>query len=148
MPEADDPTLARLEDQIKWYDNKSGENQRWYKRLKIAEIVAAALIAGTAGLGLSRYYTVTLAVLLLVFEGLQQVNQYHANWIGYRSTSEALKHEKYLYLGKSGPYAQEEGRHELLAERIESLVSQEHAKWVSAHEQEPKPPQRKAEPSR
>jgi hypothetical protein len=144
MPEADDPTMARLEDQIKWYDDKSGDHQRWYKRLKFAEIVAAALIAGTAGLALSRYILVALAVLLLVFEGLQQVNQYHANWISYRSTSEALKHEKYLYLGKSGPYAQEEGRHELLAERIESLVSQEHAKWVSAHEQEPKPPQRKA----
>jgi len=143
MPEADDPTMARLEDQIKWYDDKSGYNQRWYKRLKVAEIVAAALIAGTAGLALSRYILVALAVLLLVFEGLEQVNQYHANWISYRSTSEALKHEKYLYLGKSGPYAQEEGRHELLAERIESNVSQEHAKWVSAHEQEPKPPQRK-----
>jgi hypothetical protein len=141
---SDDPTFQRLEDQITWYDKRSGGNQRWYKRLKIAEIIAAALIAGTAGLGLSRYVTVALAVLLLVFEGLQQVNQYHANWISYRSTSEALKHEKFLYLGKSGPYAEDEGRHTLLAERIESTVSQEHAKWVSAHEQEPKRPQPKA----
>lgn len=138
-----DPTLARLEDQIKWYDTKSAENQRWYKRLKFAEILAAALIAGTAGLGLSRYFTVALAVLLLLFEGLQQLNQFHANWISYRSTCEALKHEKFLFLGKSGPYIEEDGRHPLLAERIESLVSQEHAKWVSAHEQESKPKQAK-----
>jgi hypothetical protein len=31
----------RLNDQIVWYDRKSGTNQRWFKRLRFAEIVAA-----------------------------------------------------------------------------------------------------------
>jgi hypothetical protein len=139
---ADDPTLIRLEDQIAWYDKKSRHNQVRYKGTKLAEMVAAALIAGTAGLGATRYVTVALAVLLIVLEGLEQVNQYHANWISYRSTCEALKHEKFLYFAQAGPYAGNEGRHALLAERIESLVSQEHAKWVSAHKE--KAPERKA----
>jgi len=30
-PTAEDPTWERLEDQISWYDRKSGENQRRYK---------------------------------------------------------------------------------------------------------------------
>jgi hypothetical protein len=137
---ADDPTLSRLQNQIDWYDKKSQHNQRWYKRVKVTEIVAAALIAGTAGLGTARFLTVGLAVLLLVLEGLQQLNQYHANWISYRSTCEALKHEKFLYLGEAGPYAESQGRHALLAERIESLVSQEHAKWVSDHKDKPLAP--------
>jgi len=36
----------------------------------------------------------------------------------YRSTAEALKHERYLYLAKAGPYVGED-RHRPLAERIE-----------------------------
>jgi len=70
-----------------------------------------------------------------LFEGLQQLNQYHHNWITYRSTAEALKHEKYLFLSKAGPYAAAINDNALLAERVESLVSQEHAKWAPAQEQ-------------
>ena len=77
---------------------------------------------------------VALGVLIAVAEGLQQVNQYHANWIAYRSTCESLKHEKFLFLGNSGPYIHASDPQVLLAERIESLVSQEHAKWASGQE--------------
>ena len=37
-----DPTWARLEDQIRWHDGKSGANQRRYKLLKLMEIAFAA----------------------------------------------------------------------------------------------------------
>jgi hypothetical protein len=53
----------------------------------------------------------------------------------YRSTAEALKHEKYLYLAEAAHYAAAENPLTLLAERLEGLVSQEHAKWVSAREE-------------
>ncbi len=69
---------------------------------------------------------------------MQQLNQYQQNWIAYRSTCEALKHEKYLYLAEAGPYGNAENREKriaVLADRIEGLISQEHAKWVSAQEQ-------------
>ena len=45
------PTLERLEDQIIWYDQKSIVNQRCFKRVKVAEIVAAAVIPFSAGVG-------------------------------------------------------------------------------------------------
>ena len=70
-----------------------------------------------------------------MLEGLLQLNQYHQNWISYRSTCETLKHEKYLYLANAGPYAAATSAHTLLAERIESLVSQEHAKWAAGQEE-------------
>jgi hypothetical protein len=44
------------------------------------------------------------------------------NWVLYRSTNEALKHEKFLY-------------QRVLAERVEGLVSQEHAKWTDSRHQ-------------
>jgi len=75
-----------------------------------------------------------LGAAIAIIEGIQQVNQYQSNWISYRSTCEALRHEKYLYLGKAGPYAGAADAHALLAERVESLVSQGHAKWASTQE--------------
>ena len=130
-----DVTLARLEDQIAWYDRRSGSNQRWFQSLKVVEIVAAAFIPFSAGFELSAWITAALGVVIIVAEGLQQLYQHHHNWITYRSTCEFLKHEKFLFLAKAGPYTTVEDTHALLAERVESLVSQEHAKWVSTREQ-------------
>lgn len=134
-----DPIIGRLEDQLAWYDRKSLINQRAYKRIKITEILAAAIIPFLAGLGFRHAGIVTggLGVLITVLEGLLHLNQYQQNWMNYRSTCEALKHEKYTYLGKAAPYANVPDPHALLAERIESLVSQEHAKWASTQQQEP-----------
>jgi hypothetical protein len=139
-PEAD-PIMGRLEDQIAWYDRKSLYNQRAFKRIKMIEILAAALIPFLAAFNLQHigWGTGGLGVLITVLEGMLHLNQYQQNWAAYRSTCESLKHEKYVYLGKASPYASTPDPHALLAERIESLVSQEHAKWASAQEQQYKP---------
>jgi hypothetical protein len=131
--------MERLESQIDWYDRKSLECQHTYKRIKIAEIVAAAVIPLVAAAGSNRYswlawLTGALGVIITVFEGLLQLGQYQQNWITYRSTCESLRHEKYLYLAKAGPYASAADAHALLAERVESQVSQEHAKWESVQQ--------------
>ena len=134
-----DPIIERLEDQIGWYDVRSRSNMRWYKRLKISEIGAAAMIPFLAASGIPRAVTVTgvLGILVTLFEGMLQLNQYHENWIRYRSTCESLKHEKYISLANAGPYAGVDNPRAMLAERVESLVSQEHAKWATVQQQEP-----------
>lgn len=132
-------TLARLEDQIRWYDGKSSFNQKSYRRLKVCTMAAAALIPVLANINIKDSYwpqvTAGLGVLIVILEGLQQIYQFHSNWISYRSTCEALRHEKFLYLANAGPYAKADDRNVLLAEQIESLVSQEHAKWTSSQAQ-------------
>jgi hypothetical protein len=135
-----DPIMERLEDQIAWYDRKSITNQRYFKRIKTVEIAAAAIIPFLAAFSVPRVMWLTggLGVLITVLEGMLHLNQYQQNWIGYRSTCESLKHEKYVYLGKAAFYASAVDPHALLAERIESLVSQEHAKWASVQQEEPK----------
>jgi Protein of unknown function (DUF4231) len=134
-----DPIMERLEDEIAWYDQKSLTNQRMFKRMKVIEIMAAAMIPFIASFQLARAAWVTggLGVLITVLEGMLHLNQYQQNWTAYRSTCESLKHEKFTYLGKAAPYANAPDPHALLAERIESLVSQEHAKWASIQQQEP-----------
>ena len=129
------PTMQRLDDQIKWYDSRSATNQKWFKVLKVIVIASAALVAFVSALPhVPAWGPGALGVVIAIAEGLQQVNQYHANWIAYRSTCETLKHEKYLFLGNAGPYPRAGDPQALLAERIESLVSQEHAKWASGQE--------------
>jgi hypothetical protein len=67
------------------------------------------------------------------------LNQYQHNWITYRSTCEELRHEKYLWLSRAGPYVDAGDSTALLAERIEALISREHSRWVAERAKERKP---------
>jgi hypothetical protein len=139
---ADDITMQRLDQRIEWYDRHAAYNQWAYKMLKLIVIVAAALIpflSGTEGFK-PPWLVGALGVIIAVAEGAQQLNQHHVNWTSYRSICEALKREKYLYLVKAAPYAGAVDAQALLAERVESLMSQETAKWASLQERLDKKP--------
>jgi hypothetical protein len=128
-----DATWGRLENQIAWYDSKSTAAQRAYKQLKLLELLFAATLPALTGLGRSPVLVSVVATSIVVFEGVQHLYQYQERWITYRSTCEALRHERYLYLAGAGPYALAASPGALLAERIEGLISQEHARWTSGH---------------
>ena len=127
---------ARLEEQIAWYDANSEKNQHRFKELKICQIVVAAAIPVAAATSAPVWLMGGGGALIVVVEGLQQLQQYQQNWTAYRSTCERLKHEKFLYLARAGPYATASNRESLLAARVEGLVSQEHAAWVSHQHEE------------
>lgn len=129
------PARARVSEQIEWYDRRSRSNQRWFKRLKVCQIVTAAAIPVAASVSAPVWLVGGGGALIVVLEGLQQLQQYQQNWTNYRATCERLKHEQFLFLAHAGPYAAEVDRGVLLAERVESLVSQEHAAWVSNREE-------------
>ncbi len=130
-------TLDRLEQQIDWYERRSKLNQILYKSLKTITLAAAAAIPllTTSGAPHGNHFAAGLGVLISLLESIQQLNQYHASWITYRTTAEALKHEKYFYLGRAGVYAKATEPRSLLAERVEALVSQENSKWFVSQAQ-------------
>ena len=128
------PTWERLVEQINWYDRKSMQAQRWFKRLKLVELVAAASLPPIVGLGSPSWVAAATASLIVVLEGCQHLYQWHDHWNNYRSTCEALRHEKYVFMAGAGDYAIAPNPTALLAERIEGLVSQEHAKWTAAQQ--------------
>lgn len=97
------PAWDRLEDQLDWYDRKSIAAQQAYKRVKLSQLVIGAAVPVVAALRVPAAVTATLAAVVVVAEGAQQLYQWQTNWILYRSTAEALKHEKYLYLAAAGP---------------------------------------------
>ena len=139
-PAGSDPIMDRLDNQIDWYDQKSSHCQHYYKRIKLTEIIAAALIPFVVGAHIpyAAWVAGGLGVLITILEGVLQLYQYQQIWVAYRATAEAMKHEKSIYLAKAGAYATANDPHALLAERVEALGSQENSKWASLVQQEPK----------
>lgn len=131
------PAWDRLQDQLSWYDRKSAHQKRWFHRLKVGQIVLAAAIPVVAAGDLPVVVAGALGAVIVILEGLQQLFQFHESWLTYRATAEALKHEQYLFLAGAGPYANHARPSALLAERVEGLVSQEHASWTQVQQAEP-----------
>jgi hypothetical protein len=120
----------RVDDQINWYDSKSGSNQRWHKNLRAVEIICAALIPFIANSSweCSNFVVGTLGVIIAICAGMSALNKYQENWLNYRATAETLKHEKFLYLTKSTPYNNENSFNSFV-KRIEGLISKENSQW-------------------
>jgi hypothetical protein len=133
-PGLEERVRARLAEEQRWYDARARANQRWYRAIKVAQLVAAALVPVMAGVGVSAWITGGLGSAIVVMEGIQQLYQFQEHWIAYRSTWEALRREQHLYDAGAGDYATAASPAALLAERVEALVAQEHARWVSVQE--------------
>jgi hypothetical protein len=136
----DEYLAARLEEQIGWYDEKSIKAQRNFKRVRMVELTAAALvpflagIATTTTLPMIQWAIAVLGVVVVVAASMVGLFDWQENWISYRSTAEALKHEKWVYLSRVSPY-DGDAPFALLVERVEGLVSREHTKWQESHSQ-------------
>ncbi|OEU63027.1 MAG: hypothetical protein BA867_02845 [Desulfobacterales bacterium S5133MH16] len=122
----------RIDNQIKWYSNKSQWNQTWYKRLRALEILAASTIPLLTGylteVFTLRYVIGILSVIIAVISGILTLYKFQENWTEYRTTCESLKHEKFLYLTKTEVY-DADNSFTLLVQRVEALISKEHTKW-------------------
>jgi hypothetical protein len=131
----------RLNDQIGWYDRKSATNQRWFKRLRFAEIVAAAIIpflSGFAGGSLPIKVAIgTLGVVVAVIASVLGLLNLQEHWIEYRATTESLGKEKFLFLTQTEPYDKDNAFH-LLVQRVEALLSKENADWAQSMLKPPK----------
>jgi len=124
----------RLDDQITWYDQKSQCNQKWFRWLRILEILFAMSIPFlvseiTNDTNFLKVIVGVMAVCVAVISGLVTLYKFQENWIEYRTVAETLKHEKFLYLTKSAPYDEEDAFHALV-ERVEGLISRENTTWA------------------
>jgi hypothetical protein len=126
---------TRLEDQIAWYDRKSKSNQTTYKWLRIVEILSASAIPFLAGYS-DRHPSIpimmgVLGLVVAVLAGVMGLFRFQENWSEYRTASEALKQEKFLYLAGVAPY-NEEDRFDRLVARVESILNAETSNWTKS----------------
>ena len=91
--------VAAPREQIRWYSRGARRKKRWYMRIKLVRIVSAARRPVLAATACRPRSPPASARSIVVLESVQRLFQFRSDWTHYRSTSEALKHEKYLYLG-------------------------------------------------
>jgi len=124
----------RLDDQINWYDAKSQFNQKRYKRLRITStLLAVSIPVLTAVLneGNQEYVKIIIGVVgagIALLEGVQQLYKYNEHWLEYRTTSENLKHQKYLFITQCDPYIGENAFKNFVI-TAEAIMANENSKW-------------------
>ena len=122
----------RIDDQIKWYDDKSRNNKRGYIILRFVEIGSAAAIPFLAGFNHYPYALFAvglLGIVVSVCAAATSLLQLQEHWIEYRTTAESLKKERYLYVTEVEPYHGDD-RFALLVQGVETLVSKENTNWA------------------
>lgn len=134
----------RLDDQINWYSTKSTKNQNTYKIIKILEMIFATSIT-ILSVFVTNYPWLRIIIILssasiAIFTGVHGIYNFHENWVQYRSISETLKHEKYMFLTKAGVYnlADDTSLGKLLVERCESIISHENINWAQINKSQSK----------
>ncbi len=133
----------RLENQIDWYDAKSQWNQKWYKRLKVFEITAAALIPLLTGFmhqqdGIWYIIVGVLGSLIAICSGIAAVYKFQELWLDYRNVAETLRQHKFLFLTKANPY-QNDNAFPLLVEAVEAIIAKENSNWRNVQKTTEKP---------
>jgi len=138
MPMKEQEYLSqRVDDQIKWYEEKSQSNQSWYKRLKLIELVASVTIPFFTGLIGSNYGSSktliilvgVLGIVIALIEGALHLYKYQENWIEYRKSAEFFRREKLLYLTGAAHYKDNPNKLQTLVERIETYGQNENQSW-------------------
>lgn len=127
---------TRVDDQIDWYDKKSGSNKRMFLTLKLSEIILSMFIPF-----LTAYISNTdnvfkiivgfLGIAIAAIAGIITLVKFQENWIEYRSVVETLKFEKFLFLTHAGPYKNNATAFTLFVERFENTIASSTKKWVT-----------------
>lgn len=127
----------RLDGQIGWYDRKSQWNQRAYQRLKLFELMAASsipLLSGQIKPDTPWHIVVgVLGALIAVCSGVAGLFKFHELWLQYRTVTEALRHQRFLFLTRSRPYHDADA-FPVLVETVEGILANEHTSWGRFHQ--------------
>lgn len=126
------PAWVRLCNQVSWYESKSAWNQKWYKFYKILQVFFASIIPIALLADVNKITVAFFGSIITILEAIQQIYRFHELWIQFRSTSEHLKHHQFLFLSKADIYKGMETEVSLilLSEKVEEMVSAEHAQWI------------------
>ncbi len=149
---------SRINDQINWYGNKSGQMKKSYLYHKNLEIWIASSIPVTVSLsateGMSYKFfentttasnsfleVLSIGLLLQILAALSgifivviakkvELNEYYRLWKEYRLTADSLTREKIYFMTKTAEYDCEPAeRFKLFVDRCEAIMNEEQGKW-------------------
>ncbi len=125
----------RVEDQINWYSRKAGINKQWHNWLRAIIIIASSAIPFIAGIEFKETYKNVLlgglGSLIAILSGMAGLMKFQEKWTEYRTTSEALKHEKFRFQSRTEPYdlPDDDEAYRVLVSQVEKLISAELSQW-------------------
>ena len=100
------------------------KNRLAYQLAKVATLLLAAAVTVLAAIGAPAALSASLAAAIVVVEGLQQLFQWHANWIAYRASAETLRRHAFAYAARTPPYDADD-RADRLANALGELTERE-----------------------
>ena len=122
---------TRVDDQIAWYGKKSGSAKTKYFVARGLEITVAAFIPFMLHFWEwehTRKIVAFCGVLIVGINGLLGLFKWGDLWKNYRTTSETLKHHRFLFTTKCAPY-DGEGAFCVFVNNIEREISEENSDW-------------------
>ncbi|MCG8405693.1 MAG: DUF4231 domain-containing protein [Phycisphaerales bacterium] len=130
----------RYLDQVKWYDQRSGQNKKYYLFFQWGVILLSASLPVLIASLPERFQLIPLLLSVILAIGTTGLKtfKYQESWINYRTIAEALKKEKHFFDASLDSYAghtNEEDKRSIFVERVESLISRENSIWVTTHQQ-------------
>ena len=138
---------SRVDDQLRYYENKAGQAKKKHYRMQVLIIMLGVIVPVVINLPQELFRTdvvyrvviTSLSVLLGVLSGLAGFFNFGDNWLSFRATEEMLKQEKYLFLTKSGIYLKNENAFEHFVSRIETILASERKEFRTIMEDTSQP---------
>ena len=135
----------RVQDQIDWYDRKSGILKKRYRWMKGTTIVIGVLIPVIISLSdvcdcinWLKYLAGAMGAAISALEGISGMLKDKDNFLAYRAAREALMRERMLYSTLSGNYAGAKDAFALFVANCESIMANEQSGWVQIFNKEEK----------
>ena len=126
----DDLLWQELTAQFGWYERAATRSRLAYQSLKLTTLAVGAAVTVLAALSAPAALTASLAGVIVVFEGTQQLFQLHPNWITYRGTAETLRRHAFLYAAEVTPFDEPDTRRDRLAAALQDATTRESASWA------------------
>ena len=142
----------RVEDQLNYYEKAANRARRTYMWMQSSIIVLGLLVpvivnipsswgSGESAVNLTAEIRIAVTVFSLtvaILTGILNFRKYGDLWLSYRLTEESIKHEKFMFLTRAGPYKSEPAFPPFV-EKFESIVSAEHGKFRTLIEEARRP---------
>lgn len=127
--DGDDLLWRELEAYLRFYDAAAWRARIWFQILKVIALLAGAAVTVLAAISAPAGLTASIGAAIVVLEGTQQLFQFHANWLSYRSAAEALRQHAFAYVAGVTPYDDLASRRQQLAAALSTIVSKEVGTW-------------------
>lgn len=119
------------------YSRGATRNRVAYQIGRVATLLLAAAVTVLAAVGAPAALSASLAAAIVVIEGMQQLFQWHQNWISYRASAETLRRHAFAYAARTAPYDGED-RAGRLAAMLTELTERENVDWAGTMTAGPK----------